>query len=134
MAGESRQVNVNFTPTQEATYLGSLVFTYNGRQATLPVSGIGAIVTGIDDELIDENEIRLYPNPASDAVNIDLSQVHAQALDITFVNAAGKTVNTWNDYREKQLSVRVSDLDNGLYIMQFTDGKSILRKKVIIRK
>ncbi len=134
MAGESRQVNVNFTPTQEATYSGSLVFTYNGRQATLPVSGIGAIVTGIDDELIDENEIRLYPNPASDVVNIDLSQVHAQALDITFVNAAGKVVNTWNDYRQKQLSVRVSDLDNGLYIMQFTDGKSVVRKKVIIRK
>ncbi len=134
MAGESRQVNVNFTPTQEATYSGNLVFTYNGRQAILPVSGIGAIVTGIDDELIDENEIRLYPNPASDIVNIDLSQVRAQALDITFVNAAGKVVNTWNDYRQKQLSIRVSDLDNGLYIIQLTDGKSVVRKKVIIRK
>ncbi len=134
MAGESRQVNVNFTPTQEDTYSGNLIFTYYGRQTTLPVSGVGAIVTGIDDELIDENEISLYPNPTGDIVNIDLSQVRAAALDIVFINPVGKAINTWNNYRYKQLSVRVSNLDNGLYIMQFTDGKSVIRKKVIIRK
>ncbi len=134
IAGESKQVNVNFTPTREATYSGNLIFAYEGQQVSMPVSGIGAIVTGVDDTFIDSSEIKLYPNPAREILNIDLSQVNAAKLDITIVNAAGARVYGIKEYRDKQLSINVSDYNNGMYIMQFTDGKSVARKKVIIRK
>jgi hypothetical protein len=134
MAGESKQVSVNFTPTREATYSGNLVFAYEGQQVSMPVSGIGAIVTGVYDPLIDSDEIKLYPNPASEILNIDLSQVNAAKLDITIINAAGARVYGIKEYSQKQLSINVGDYNNGMYIMQFTDGKSVARKKVIIRK
>ncbi len=133
-AGESRQVNVSFTPAEEISYSGDLVFSYAGLQVTHPVAGIGAIVTGIDDQWFDADDVKLYPNPASDILKVDLSGIQAQRLTITLINPAGSTVFGLQDYEKKELSLDVRGYDNGLYIMLFTDGKSVVRKKVMIKK
>ncbi len=133
-AGESRQVNVSFTPAEETSYSGDLVFSYAGLQVTHPVAGIGAIVTSIDDQWFDADDVKLYPNPASDILKVDLSGIQAQRLTITLINPAGTTVFGLQDYGKKELSLDVRGYDNGLYIMLFTDGKSVVRKKVMIKK
>ncbi len=133
-AGESKQMNVSFTPAEEISYSGDLVFSYAGLQVTHPVAGIGAIVTGIDDQWFDADDVKLYPNPASDILKVDLSGIQAQRLTITLINPAGSTVFGLQDYEKKELSLDVKGYDNGLYIMLFTDGKSVVRKKVMIKK
>jgi len=133
-SGESIEVNVNFTPTQAVDYAGEMVFNYADQQVMLPVSGIGAIITGTDDQVLNPTEIKLHPNPASDILNIDLSQVHTPKLDIKVINAQGISVFDLNDYSKPQLRIRVSEYQNGMYIIQFSDGQTIVRKKVIIRK
>ncbi|GAB5525325.1 MAG: hypothetical protein Roseis2KO_31970 [Roseivirga sp.] len=133
-AGQSAQLSVNFTPTQAITYQGEIVFTYAGREVPWSVKGIGAIITGVDDPVLHPSEIKIHPIPASEVLNIDLTESHAPKLDIEVINAQGIPVFALKGYTKKQLSIRVSDYQSGIYIIQFTDGLSVIKKKVIIRK
>ena len=71
--GASEQVTVTFSPTEGKSYNGQISISSNAGTETLNLLGEGAIVTGIDDDLIDQDEVQLYPNPSRDIVTIDLS-------------------------------------------------------------
>ena len=132
--GESKVVTLGFMPTEAKVYTGTISFITNAGTVSMTVSGEGAIITGVDDGFIGAEEINLFPNPAQDILNIDLSELGSRALDISIVNASGIPIFTKNKVAEKTLRLNVSDYTNGLYIVQFTDGISVVRKKVMIKK
>ncbi|MGW8123546.1 Ig-like domain-containing protein [Roseivirga echinicomitans] len=132
--GESKVVTLGFKPTDAKRYTGTITFFTNAGILTVGVTGEGAIITGVDDELIDADEINLFPNPAQDVLNIDLSKLGGKALDISIINAAGTPIFTKTKFTGKTLNLNVSGYTNGLYIVQFTDGISVVRKKVMITK
>ncbi|WP_339697380.1 Ig-like domain-containing protein [uncultured Roseivirga sp.] len=132
--GESKVVTLGFMPTEAKVYTGTISFITNAGTVSMTVSGEGAIITGVDDGFIDAEEINLFPNPAQDILNIDLSELGSRALDISIINASGTSVFTKIKVTEKSLRLNVSDYTNGLYIVQFTDGISVVRKKVMIKR
>ncbi|KYG80374.1 hypothetical protein AWW67_09340 [Roseivirga seohaensis] len=132
--GESKVVTLGFMPTEAKVYTGTISFITNAGTASMTVSGKGAIITGVDDGFIDDEEINLFPNPAQDILNIDLSELGNRTLNISIINASGTSVFTKTKVTEKSLRLNVSDYTNGLYIVQFTDGISVVRKKVMIKK
>ncbi|WP_421978791.1 Ig-like domain-containing protein [Roseivirga seohaensis] len=132
--GESKVVTLGFMPTEAKVYTGTISFITNAGTVSMTVSGEGAIITEVDDGFIDAEEINLFPNPAQDILNIDLSELGSRALDISIINASGTSVFTKIKVTEKSLRLNVSDYTNGLYIVQFTDGISVVRKKVMIKK
>jgi|GEM_PF-6169177 len=132
--GESKVVTLGFMPTEAKVYTGTISFITNAGTVSMTVSGEGAIITGVDDGFIDAEEINLFPNPAQDILNIDLSELGSRTLDISIINASGTSVFTKTKVTEKSLRLNVSDYTNGLYIVQFTDGISVVRKKVMIKR
>ena len=132
--GESKVVTLGFMPTEAKVYTGTISFITNAGTVSMTVSGEGAIITGVDDGFIDAEEINLFPNPAQDILNIDLSELGSRALDISIINVSGTSVFTKAKVTEKSLRLNVSDYTNGLYIVQFTDGISVVRKKVMIKR
>ncbi|WP_165899457.1 Ig-like domain-containing protein, partial [Roseivirga ehrenbergii] len=132
--GESKVVTLGFMPTEAKVYTGTISFITNAGTVSMTVSGEGAIITGVDDGFIDAEEINLFPNPAQDILNIDLSELGNRTLDISIINASGTSVFTKAKVTEKSLRLNVSDYTNGLYIVQFTDGISVVRKKVMIKR
>jgi len=132
--GESKVVTLGFMPTEAKVYTGTISFITNAGTVSMTVSGEGAVITGVDDGFIDAEEINLFPNPAQDILNIDLSELGSRALDISIINASGTSVFTKTKVTEKSLRLNVSDYTNGLYIVQFTDGISVVRKKVMIKR
>ncbi len=133
-ANSSQVVTMTFTPTVAQLYTGDITIITNGGTGTLSVSADGAIITSVDDGLLKAESIQLYPNPATDIVTIDLSKYNGQALDIQLYDMSGTKAFGISQYNEATLKLDVSSYHNGLYLVQFTDGKSTVQKKIMIRK
>ena len=78
---------------------------------------------------LNESEIKLYPNPATDYINIDLPSVSG---NISIVNITGKTILI-KDIRSSVERIDLSDLNSGIYLVRIQDGPAVLTKKLIIR-
>ena len=132
--GASQEVEVVFTPIEARAYSGSLTLAYEGLQASIEVTGEGEIVTSLDNDRIKEEDINLFPNPASEYLTIDLSALPSRPLDIQIINPLGNEVLSRQGYESRQLTLNVADYKSGMYLAIITDGKSIARKKIMIKK
>lgn len=93
-----------------------------------------ADATGITAEIIEKTEPMIYPNPASDKLNIALSNL-AYMKSVTVHNAIGKTVLTnQKAVLSKEISLNVSDLEEGIYFVSIeTMQGDVLTQKIIVR-
>ncbi len=93
--------------------------------------------TGID-RLSNSKNINIYPNPASNSINISWNEKFATSgeIHVTIINPAGQTVfrNTINADR-KSMMVNTQSFISGLYycIVQTADGKRENRPLSIIK-
>jgi len=90
---------------------------------------------------VNENAIKslkVYPNPASNMLNIGLSDIQSHKITMNLVNAEGKIVHAQkinNQSTSLNTSIDVSGLPQGIYYLVFTDDtETITRKKVLIMK
>ncbi len=130
----SQVLTLTFTPAVAQLYTGDITINSNGGTGILAVSADGAIITGTDDGLLKAEAIQLYPNPATDIVTIDLSKYNGKPLDIQLYDMSGTKAFSISQYNEATLKLDVSSYHNGLYLVQFTDSKSTVQKKIMIRK
>lgn len=84
---------------------------------------ITEINLGIND--LDLDQIRIYPNPTNDIINITGIPSSAK---MQLCDANGKIVDLVNSTQ-----INLSHLDCGIYFLQIEDGKSKFRKKIIKR-
>lgn len=108
------------------TYNGELVITGGGitTPITIPVSGEVETTASIVENNIEG--LKVYPNPASDLVNIVSNEIGTK--EVVIFNMLGKKVLETST----EETVNVSTLTSGVYIMNITqDGKNASRKLVI---
>jgi len=109
-----------------------------GLFAVLPTGGlfIPLTITGIDEVPSVSAKMNIYPNPVSDRLNIDLEMKTNAAVEYKMYNSAGKLVKTGKPGvkadNSQNISVDVSDLPSGLYIVSVNSGKSGITSKVQI--
>lgn len=92
-----------------------------GRQATYMIDV--AYPAGIEDVTMENTTI--YPNPATDVVNINTTET-IQHVEI--FNMQGQLVKVWND-AVNQISVK--DLANGVYMLKLTTGNGVSMHKIV---
>ena len=69
--------------------------------------------------------ITLYPNPATDFVNIRLATLNAHQTKITLFNILGNEVQSETEViNEHEVRVRVKDLSSGYYLIAVRDEQS----------
>jgi uncharacterized repeat protein (TIGR01451 family) len=79
-------------------------------------------------------DILMYPNPANQSVTIDLSQSAENLSEIVFYDVVGKKVKVVNSLGEKQMTVNVSDLSKGIYLIEIqTENQLKTIKKLMIQ-
>ena len=96
--------------------------------------GEGAIVTGIDDDVIDQEEVQLYPNPSKDLITIDLSLAPVVVPNIAIVDINGNTVWSVSKVKEQKIQVDVSQYPAGTYLVRISSEKGSVVKKLMIIK
>ncbi len=133
-AGESKTITLGFKPMEVKAYTGVIQFISNAGNVSVDIAGDGAIITGFDDGNIIAEAISIFPNPTSKVLNIDLSELGAIKLNIDIIDASGLSLFNKKSFTEQTLQLDVSGYTSGIYIIQFSDGKSVVRKKVMIKK
>jgi hypothetical protein len=79
-----------------------------------------------------QNEVRIYPNPASNIINIYVpNSVNYSVVEL--INNQGETVKSIKSPNRK-IVINTNDVSSGLYIIKLSSRNSILLEKVIISK
>lgn len=88
---------------------------------------------GFDDEFL--SNFAIYPNPASDQLNIDLGDAAFTSFEITVINSLGQTLQTLNESAldgSNQTAINVSSYRTGIYFLTIEmDGQSTTKKFVV---
>jgi hypothetical protein len=82
------------------------------------------IVTAVEENLEDVVKVTLYPNPASDIVNIKLGSPLDGEVKLFLLDSRGKLIKT--DFMEEtavEKEINLQDLPAGLYLLKMTKGK-----------
>ncbi|WP_420387252.1 Calx-beta domain-containing protein [Roseivirga sp.] len=137
-AGESKEVIASFSPSEAQVYEGVITFTYliageRESKILINVSGEGTIVTEIEDPSILERKVEVFPNPATEQLTIDLSNLGIERPNLSIISSDGRGLWNRQEVIEKRVAVDISNYANGLYIVLVTDGQTVIRKKVIIK-
>ena len=86
-------------------------------------SAQGSEVSGSQPEKVDfSKSVSLYPNPATEYVNIKLGALHASEVKVTLYNLIGNEVQIETEtIEEHEVRVRVKDLSTGYYLLAIRD-------------
>ncbi|MEO6902959.1 MAG: T9SS type A sorting domain-containing protein [Bacteroidia bacterium] len=101
----------------------------------IPVSINGFISVKEYEKL--NTQINIYPNPASNILNVVLKDHEISYTDYTIINAFGQVVKQekLNNNNNTSFYISVTDLENGIYFIKFTtnNSTSISKKFQIIK-
>ncbi|MBI9038173.1 MAG: T9SS type A sorting domain-containing protein [Bacteroidales bacterium] len=86
------------------------------------------IISGINE--FDSKQLLVYPNPASDFLNIDYGIENEFNVEIASLN--GCSVISQRNFTSSNV-IDVSKLSSGIYILSIIDGNTKINKIVIIK-
>jgi hypothetical protein len=85
--------------------------------------------TGTEDIIVD-TKFEVYPNPATNNINVDLSNIEATPERISVIDLIGNEIIVANTQKELK-SLDVSSIPTGLYFVKVSTDKGILTKQFI---
>jgi len=92
---------------------------------------IQTIGSGVNEIIENSNEIIVYPNPASNEINIALLQQNDHINQVIIYDERGRQLGTTrNGMKESKLKISTEKLTAGIYILEVVTGKGSLMKKV----
>mgnify|MGYP002151615414 CR=1 FL=1 len=112
-----RAIGVNYCNGEDARQ--NLIDTYGW---IITDDGLDCATAGVDDQ--NQLDISIYPNPTSDIVYIDGNYTQ---LKVIIYNVLGKEILN----KSITNSIDISHLDNGVYILQLSDGVKLSTRKII---
>ncbi|MDD4830246.1 MAG: T9SS type A sorting domain-containing protein, partial [Bacteroidales bacterium] len=75
----------------------------------------------------------IYPNPASDILNIEINNTTKEVLNLNIYNIMGSLVKTETTAANNN-QINISDLNNGIYLIEIESKDLITKQKLIIQK
>ena len=122
-----------FVPASESHTGTNLLIVSHEFSGTTTIYEIGDLLSNVN-VLEEATNVRIYPNPASDYINIEIDQSKAEVLQYVITNAVGQTVLT-GSMNDSSLSLNISNLAKGVYgITLFNKEQSQLIKTTTIVK
>lgn len=103
-----------------------------------PEEALQAPIEVITSEIHSRPEVSVYPNPADDRIEIDLSHFSSRPVDIRMVNNLGETLWT-RDIQdagiERHLKISLtSSIPNGLYYLVFVQDDEVVSEPLIVQR
>jgi hypothetical protein len=90
-------------------------------------------VTGIADQKNGKEAFRLFPNPTSGIVNLELTPALTSNSILNIYNETGAIVRTLT-LKPNQHQLSLAELNDGIYFVEIRSGDRILKSKLIIRR
>jgi len=103
---------------------GNLILTHGFQQQL--------IITAVEENIDILVNIKVFPNPASDNLNIRFEEPIDGEVVITIIDSQGRVIKTEtieSTTTEKQINLQ--ELDGGVYFLRMTKGKLVNVYKVV---
>ena len=106
----------------------STTCTFTGNTSGSDSCG-GARITNISDA------VTIFPNPANETINIDISNLEGDNIKFKIYNAAGQVMKSFTLGEYNVNKVNIAGFQNGLYLLNAqTDNGSLISKRFIVSK
>lgn len=87
------------------------------------------------EELTDNSDlIKVYPNPATEFVTVDLNDFSENVNSVNVINVNGQQISSTKVVGEKILKLPLQGLSDGVYFIQIQSDQGMLTKKIIVRQ
>ncbi len=87
--------------------------------------------TGIDENFIDENDLLVYPNPASDRIYLTYDKTKANPVSVDIKDLQGRTILRAG-FDVNPITVKLDRLSPGFYTVSVLfDNRQTINKKII---
>lgn len=95
-----------------------------------------ALTTGVNEAESNFDNLDVYPNPATNNVNINLSLKEYKTVKVELVDLSGQTVfqDEYDNIKDKQASVDLTNLSSGTYILKFGLPEGNTYRKIIVSR
>jgi hypothetical protein len=111
--------------------------------ANVTVTGSGSMPNvfqagdAISQDMDTALDVRVFPNPASDEIQVDLSSYMGRQVSVALYSTSGQLMRfiEQDEITEHLLPIALRDLTDGLYLLQIsTPGMPMQGRKVVIQK
>ena len=107
-----------------------LSLPYNIKNDSMVIEMLDIVISAEDVEI--DDDVVVYPNPASNLVNIKTNQ---EISNISLYNSVGQLIRTISlNERKVHYSVDLGGLENGVYFINIVSGDRIINKRISIHK
>ncbi len=89
-------------------------------------------ITKIEEYTSQQHRFSIYPNPTSDFVMLDFSNLKQQADKVSLINMYGVEVYSTSNLQNGKLQLSTKNFNSGIYFIQVKTTQNILSKKLII--
>ena len=91
-------------------------------------------VAALSNVIFDGNNLLLYPNPTHSTVQINLQNTSENLSSIIIYDVVGKTIKTIKNLSSNEISIDVSDLSKGVYLVEISSETNLkVTKKLVIQ-
>jgi hypothetical protein len=125
-----------FSPTETGNYY-TIITSENGCESEM--SNVIFFQATFLEELTRQGSLRVYPNPASNRVNLDFISSNSDRATIAIMNAYGQLLyfEQLTNLRQGGIhtfSLNMENFDAGVYYIQLQDTEKNISKKIILSK
>jgi hypothetical protein len=120
----------SYTATQNGNF--TVVVTVNGCSSapsnTVTISGVGI------NDFSDIGFVKVYPNPASEQINISLILNKNSNITIRLMNTLGQTLYSAheNNVQQLQKNIETANLSRGIYFLELSNENARVIEKIIL--
>ncbi len=90
-------------------------------------------ITAVEDLSASDFNIKVFPNPVSNTLNINISEDGLDQADVLLWNIYGQKVRQWS-WTQGSYQVNVNDLPTGNYFLEFRTDKGRFQQQIVINK
>ena len=113
------------------TYINGVICTQNAV-----AGGSNARLNQDVAEISEENTFSIFPNPASDVLNINMNAAVEGSYTVDAIDITGRSTRLANQYfesGEQIVQIKTGTLAKGIYTLQIRNGSVIMIQKFIIQ-
>jgi polyhydroxybutyrate depolymerase len=92
---------------------------------------INCVPVGINDSEKNDFRVKIYPNPASDYLNVEWNDIE-NVTAIRFKNILGEEVLSFDVRKQNQIKISAQKLSKGIYFTELLNDSEILESRKVV--